>query len=218
MPRDNYAVVSALVRAEPARTPSADHPAQVVPSPASYIGRASSNWGDYLVRALGGVGHVTLPVGKFSVNGRLRRVAFSRRSIHSSGSGSVAIPRMIAAVALLAAALLVHVALPHHTPALTAAGAVPAVESDPRQTHGLTPSVPLAQTGSEHQGESADLPALLPRAAQTVADPAEFRDIENLPASGPAVPGQVQWATARDACNPSVGITPSPSSLQTFRC
>lgn len=129
---------------------------------------------------------------------------------------------MAAAVVLLVAAVLLHFGTPHHssvTPSSVFAMA-PAVDAESRKTQVSASVGPHAGTGSlQHQDETEALP-LPPRtghplealslATDATADEAS---VSPVVVSGPAHP-----RTARDARNPAAGLTPTTSTLQTFRC
>ncbi|WP_329295821.1 hypothetical protein [Streptomyces pseudovenezuelae] len=127
---------------------------------------------------------------------------------------------MAAAVVLLAAAVLLHFATPHHstTVPVAAAPVAQAVEAEPRKLLGAAAVSARAHTGSGHHAETADAPAWLPRAAQCPSEPRVVdKGSENLTTTSLGC-GQAQPPTAREAWNPTAGTTPTPSTLQTFRC
>ncbi|MGW1893974.1 hypothetical protein ACWCP6_27520 [Streptomyces sp. NPDC002004] len=123
---------------------------------------------------------------------------------------------MAAAIVLLAAAVLLHFATPHHSAAtpLAASAMTAAVEAEPRKAHVLT----HAHTGSEHHAETAEAVARLPRGAQTLTERPALDEATDDCAAASAGSGPAQPRTARCACNPSAGATPTPTNLQTFRC
>ncbi|MEU2735420.1 hypothetical protein ABZ656_08235 [Streptomyces sp. NPDC007095] len=129
--------------------------------------------------------------------------------------------RAAAAIVLLAAAVLLHFATPHHSPTSPSAVSVmaPAVESEGRKLHGPASALSRAGAGTEHHESAADALARPPRAAQPLAEPPVLDDATgDGPVDASAAPGSAQPRTARDSWNPSAGIAPTPSTLQTFRC
>ncbi|MFF7793465.1 hypothetical protein [Streptomyces sp. NPDC007991] len=127
---------------------------------------------------------------------------------------------MTAAIVLLAAALLLHIATPHHSTAapLATPAMAPAVEPESRKTYDPTALLVHSHKSSELHAEALDAPAWLPRASEPVSEPAQLDKAAEDPAivtagSRPALP-----RTARDVRNPASGAAPTPSSLQTFRC
>ncbi|MFE1884382.1 hypothetical protein [Streptomyces diastatochromogenes] len=130
------------------------------------------------------------------------------------------IRRMVVAVVLLAATVLLHFATPHHSGTTLAGGAVmaPAVEPEPRKLLGPAAVAEHAHTGSDHHAETPDAPAWLPRAAQPHSEPPVLDEAPGDPDTSSAGSGPAQPLTARDAWNPAAGAAPTPNALQTFRC
>ncbi|WP_328353893.1 hypothetical protein OG800_11975 [Streptomyces sp. NBC_00445] len=132
------------------------------------------------------------------------------------------IRRVAAAIVLLAAAVLLHFTTPHHTtdaPSAVSAMA-PAIEPETRKASGPATVLIHADTGLEHHETAADAPARLPRAlapdveshASSDGTPVDEVTIAAVPS------GTAQPRTARETWNPSGALTPTPSTLQTFRC
>ncbi|WP_406011629.1 hypothetical protein OG440_39745 (plasmid) [Streptomyces sp. NBC_00637] len=128
--------------------------------------------------------------------------------------------RVSAVVVMLAAALLMHFATPHHsaTSPTLASSLAPAVEPEARKLQGPS-SVSRAGAASQHHDEMADVIARPPRAVGPEAEPL----VVDTATTGemvisPAPSGTAQPRTARDAWNPGAAIAPTLSTLQTFRC
>lgn len=117
------------------------------------------------------------------------------------------IRRMTAAIVLLTAALLLHIATPHHSTAAPVAvpATAPAVDPESRKTYGPTPVLAHSHKSSEIHGEAVDALAWLPRSSEPVSEPVHMDKAAGATVllttgSGPALP-----RTARDACNPASG-------------
>ncbi|WP_405961252.1 hypothetical protein OG235_36950 [Streptomyces sp. NBC_00024] len=129
---------------------------------------------------------------------------------------------MAAAVVLLAAAVLLHFGLPHHSSAAPSAvsAMAPAIESEPRKPQGAVSAVSHAGTGSKHHEVTADAMALPPRTGHLVEPPPLVGDTtaDETTTSLVTVSGTAHPRTARDVWNPGCGLAPTPTTLQTFRC
>ncbi|MFE4537155.1 hypothetical protein ACFRKB_19075 [Streptomyces scopuliridis] len=125
---------------------------------------------------------------------------------------------MAAAVVLLAAAMLLHFATPHHASTGTVTAKAPALAPETRK-HGPAATTDQAEASSGQHEVSADVVARPPRALQPATQPAVVDDSPDEPTgTARAVSGATQALTARESCNPGAGISPTPSRLQTFRC
>ncbi|KFF98270.1 hypothetical protein IQ62_25915 [Streptomyces scabiei] len=124
---------------------------------------------------------------------------------------------MTAAVLLLAAAVLVHFATPHHASdsMLSVSAMAPAIESEPRKPYDPEPVSDHACAASGHHELVADAPALPPRAAGPAV---QLPAVAGIAVADAVTPGGARPGTARDARNPSAGTAPTLSTLQTFRC
>ncbi|MCX5601248.1 hypothetical protein OOK29_24185 [Streptomyces phaeochromogenes] len=129
---------------------------------------------------------------------------------------------MAAVVVLLAAALLLHVGLPHHSSAAPSAvsAMAPAIESEPRKPQGSVSAATHVGTGSQHHEAAADALALPPRTDHSVEPPslADDASADETITSLVIVSGMPHPRAARDAWNPGAGLAPDPTVLQTFRC
>ncbi|MBA2810242.1 hypothetical protein E0500_023315 [Streptomyces sp. KM273126] len=129
---------------------------------------------------------------------------------------------MAAAVVLLAAAVLLHFGLPHHSSAAPSAvsAMAPAIEADPRKPQGSASAASHVGTGSQHHEATADTLVLPPRPGHLVEPLSLVGDAtaDGTTASLVIVSGAAHPRTARDVWNPGSGLTPTPSTLQTFRC
>ncbi|MGI5194312.1 hypothetical protein ACQEVY_11855 [Streptomyces sp. CA-288835] len=129
---------------------------------------------------------------------------------------------MTAAAVLLAAAVMLHFGLPHHssaTPSAVSAGA-PAIESEYRKAQGPELAAAHAGTESQHHEAADDALAMPPRAVHLVEPPslAEDATANETLASLVIVSGMPHPRAARDVWNPGGGLAPEPATLQTFRC
>ncbi|MEV4969534.1 hypothetical protein [Streptomyces scopuliridis] len=125
---------------------------------------------------------------------------------------------MAAAVVLLAAALLLHFATPHHASTGTVTAMAPALAPETRK-HGSAATTDQAEASSGQHEVRADVVARPPRAPQPAAQPTVVDGSPDKPAgTARAVSGATQALTARDSWNPGAGISPTLSRLQTFRC
>lgn len=129
--------------------------------------------------------------------------------------------RVEAAIVLLVATVLLLFATPHHS--TTVPGVVstmaPAVEPEARKPHGLASALSHASVGREHHKATTYALARPSRAAKPLAEPTVLDNaMSDRTVDACAALGAAQPRTARDAWNPGAGVTPTPSTLGTFRC
>ncbi|MBZ3905863.1 hypothetical protein [Streptomyces griseiscabiei] len=143
--------------------------------------------------------------------------------------------RVAAAVVLLAATLLLHLATPHHpaTPPDASPGIASAAVTGPDAVTGsvvvtgsavVTGSVVVMGSAQAKEGTAAHHEA----SADTLVRPARADRPRTEPTTAVAGPtdapadarpasGTTRPRTARDSRTPSTGAAPTPSALQTFR-
>ncbi|WP_189323448.1 hypothetical protein [Streptomyces flaveus] len=129
---------------------------------------------------------------------------------------------MTAAVVLLAAAVMLHFGLPHHSsaPPSAVSAMAPAIESEPWKPQGSVSAAASLGTGSQYHEATDDALALPPRTSHLVEPPSLVDDAtaDETTTSLVIVSGAAHPRTARDVWNPGSGLAPTPSTLQTFRC
>jgi hypothetical protein len=128
--------------------------------------------------------------------------------------------RMAAAVLLLAAVVLLHFGLPHHSSATPGAvsAVAPAAESESRKAQGSVSAVAHAGAGSQYHEAADDALAMPPRAVHLVEPLSLAEDASATITSLVIVSGMPHPRAARDAWNPGSGLAPDLTTLQTFRC
>ncbi|KND42480.1 MULTISPECIES: hypothetical protein [Streptomyces] len=125
--------------------------------------------------------------------------------------------RVAAAVVLLAAALMLHLATPHHPAESPGALDSLAAFSAPASLVATDSSTAQERAVAHHEA-SADTLVRPPRAAQPQAEPTTaVADLGDGPADARTASGTTRPRTAREARTPAAGEAPTPSALQTFR-
>jgi hypothetical protein len=122
-------------------------------------------------------------------------------------------------VTLLVSVLLLHLGLPHHGPSVTVA-VERTLERSETHVRGSTPvDAHHLYAPESHHGGDTDPIGLRARGQQFAVPVADGGLGPGVAAASYAVPaGAEHERTARDRRSPSMGETPTPAALQTFRC